>query len=341
MKLKEYNDLSIKKKAKKKHKIKTRLGNSIKKSKGKEELVREVKVNNKVVLSNLLLDEKNFKETKDWLILNQEDFTYYMAGSSDRIKWGEKIFTCRSEGSFVDKGFHLSKIVKQDVDYWITNNWHDKLVERQSVDRMQQLVNLEAVEKAIKEDDYVTSIDLDGCYWETAYKMGFISFRTYIMGSKKEEWKVGRNASIGSLSKREIIIPYKNGAPDNANRYISESSKERQWVRNAIIGHVFDMFAELYCSIPDDFLVYLTDCVFINNRKFRYVLDFFHKKGYEFKIKTVQLTELDKKTGSVSWKELAKDKSKYFVFSRHQRLDNLDHPEDIILNPITPKNKRR
>lgn len=220
----------------------------------------------------------------------------------------------------VGKGFHLSKLVKKDVRAYIEKRGGK--IPIYGSDYLEQGINIEGVIKALGRNSI--SIDVNDCYWRTAYLLGYITKETYVKGKRKSDWKIGRNASIGSLVKTVVIRNYVNGVVDpNTSKRISPDPAFVN-VRNHIIGTVYQMFEELRIMLGSSFYMFLTDCVFTDALNVNRVKKFFREKMYDCKVDAVEFTELDLKFKTVKWTKFSKDplvephKKKYYMYSEQQ-----------------------
>jgi hypothetical protein len=220
----------------------------------------------------------------------------------------------------IGKGFHLSKLVKNDVRNYLKKRKGE--IPLYGSDYLEQGINVEGIRNALGRNSI--SIDVNDCYWRTAYLLGYITKETYVMGKRKNDWKVGRNASIGSLMKVIVIRNYVNGVLDPATSKRISPDAAFVNVRNHIIGTVYQMFEELRAMLGNSFYMFLTDCVFTDALNINRVKKFFREKMYECKVDAVEFTELDLKVKTVKWTKFAKDpltekhKKKYYMYSDQQ-----------------------
>lgn len=220
----------------------------------------------------------------------------------------------------IGKGFHLSKLVKKDVRAYIEKR--NGKMPLYGCDYREQGINVEGIRNAIGRNSI--SIDVNDCYWRTAYLLGYITKETYVKGKRKKEWKIGRNASIGSLMKVVVVRNYVNGVidPTTSMRIAPDASLVN--VRHHIIGTVYQMFEELRAMLGNSFYMFLTDCVFTDAVNINRVKKFFREKMYECKVDSVEFTELDMKARTVKWIKFPKDpltekkKEKYYMYSEQQ-----------------------
>lgn len=253
--------------------------------------------NPKKVKKVILTSRKFFIANKDYLCRIGANFEYHSSGSVNKIVYGDREFTSIDLKTASGKGYHLNKMFMNDIDNWILNN--AGAIEKWDNNYKEQMFNLDAIEKNTKK--LVVSIDINDCYWRTAYKLGYITEETYIIGKRKKAWKTGRNACIGSLVKTKTIMPFVNGKMDRERRRIIRTPIEYQYIRNHIIGHVYKMFNTLFEQIGDSFFMFLTDCLFTTYDKQKQVEEYFMEEGYRVKSKAIEFTAVDRKEKKVSW----------------------------------------
>jgi hypothetical protein len=265
------------------------------------------------------LTEDRYDEIKSYLTSRGDEYDVVISGTTEKIRLNNKTYVPFNAENMIGSGYHLANMVKADVKQWLENSvrvdenaeinyfgerygddWLEKnksVLVRRGRDYSEQGFNLDSTEKNIGK--VLVSIDINDCYWQTAFNRGWITEKTYTGGLRKKEWKVGRNASIGSLCKVEMITTYKNGviARDSMGkirRKITRKEAGYQYIRHNIIGFICDMFIELANILGDDFFMYLTDCVFTTMERKKEVEDFFKKYGYTCKAKTFEFTNLYK-----------------------------------------------
>jgi len=266
------------------------------------------------------MDEKRYGEIKSFLLQRGDEYEVVNSGVSEKIIHNGRYLVPIDKTLMSGSGFHLSNIVKNDIKKYLENNSHN-LIKRER-DYLEQRFNLDAIEKNI--GNLMISIDINDCYWQTAFNMGYISEKTYLGGKVNPKWKVGRNASIGSLAKTEVITTYKNGeiARDiygKVKKRIVEPEKNLQHIRHNIVGFVCDMFMDLVDYLGSDFCMYLTDCVFTTIENKSKVEEFFKAYGYSCKNKTFEFTGVDRKEKTIEWVELRDSYTiKYYRYSDKQ-----------------------
>ena len=270
--------------------------------------------------TNFTINNKRYSSIKTYLNKRGDEYDIVFSGTTEKIRHNGKVFIPFDKEGLTGSGYHISNIVKADIKKWL-NNPDNVLIKRER-DYTEQIFNLDNIEKNI--NNVLVSIDINDCYWQTAYNLGFITQKTFDKGLTKKEWKVGRNASIGSLCKTETIVTFKDGvvARDSFGKLkkrVIRRDENHQHIRHNIIGFVYDMFIELADILGEDFYMVLTDCVFTTMRKKKIVEDFFKSKGYSSKSKVFEFINLNRNEKVVEWIELKKaDTPKYYRYSAKQ-----------------------
>jgi hypothetical protein len=262
--------------------------------------------------SRYLTDFINYKET----------FTVTMDGSTIIINCKDNIWKFIDYGGISGKGYHLAKFVLADAKKYYEAHPEERKAKQvdklfttiDNVDLEVQKVNLSGVKKYLGEQIY--SVDVNNCYWETAYKMGVISTATYNMGLRKKEWKIGRNASIGNLAKVKTETKFVNG--EKIETEIIRAEDDLSFIRDKIVREVHGRFLPILEELKDDWIMYFTDCVYLPINKVEPIRDYFKKIGYETKVDTYQLDSFDENDKKVTWFDYQKNKIKYFKFTDRQ-----------------------
>jgi len=269
-------------------------------------------------MSSFILKEKEYKKFIGDLITYKADFDAIYSGSSEKFIFRGNTYSL-FEKSTSGKGFHLCKMFKKDVDLWLSEN--SESLEPREHDYKEQYFNLKAINDNIGVSQ--VAFDISDCYWSVAYKLGFTSYETFIKGkSGGKKWKIGRVASIGSLSKTIVKVPYADGKPVKSLKTVVNTPIEYQYVRNVIIGYVYDMFYRLYQEIGDkQFFMFLTDCVYFDMSQINYVRKFFKARGFKFTVKDVIFIEANEKQRAVKWMDYSQKSekiSKYYQYNDSQ-----------------------
>jgi len=247
----------------------------------------------------IISDRENFIKAKEFLINEGKSFIYKSSGNIDKIQYDGREFISIDLQGNGGKGHHLNKMFVKDIDSWMQTKGDTLLAYGNNYS--EQMFNLEAIERNIGK--CLIMIDINDCYWRTAYKLGYITYETYIIGKRKKDWKLGRNACIGALCKSTTILPYENGKPVKSARRIERTPLHYQYIRNHIITHVFKMFEYLFAQMGNTFCMFLTDCIVTTYDKQRWVERYFMDEGYKVKNKPVEFISLDRVKKRVTWKD--------------------------------------
>jgi hypothetical protein len=160
--------------------------------------------------TTVIRDRKFFLANKEYLCNIKADFDYISSGSVNRIIYNDREFLWVDVSTSSGRGHHLNKLFMKDIDNYILKN--DGKVAHWDNNYREQMFNISAIEKNLNKQ--LIMIDINDCYWRTAYLLGYITESTYIKGRKRKEWKIGRNACIGSLCKTTITQGYTDGKID-------------------------------------------------------------------------------------------------------------------------------
>ena len=259
------------------------------------------------------LNMRQYKRYFNDFVNYKEDFSVVHDGSSIIINCRDKSWRFIDYGGITGRGFHLSKFVYKDAKEYILKN-PEVLKVNDNIDLEIQKANSEGLKKY--EGQQIYCVDVNDCYWDTAYNMGFISQETYLRGLQKKEWKTGRNASIGGLSKVVVVSDFKGGI--RTTSYQKESEIDLSIIRDAIVKKVHNMFLEVLKQLKNDWLMYFTDCVYIPFDKIKEVEAYFEKQGYQTKVSTYQLDIVNLDTNMIYWHDYQKNKAKSFKFGERQ-----------------------
>lgn len=264
------------------------------------------------------LDMRNFPRYFNDFKKHAKKFTLRQDGQSMIIDWEDKRWSFISYQGVTNKGFHLSKFVKEDVTNFLKNNPNYVNEQKEFSNYLElevQKCNMIGLKKY--EGQQIYCVDVNDCYWDTAYKLGFITKQTYLRGLKKKEWKVGRNACIGGLKKVITVTEYIDGVMSTSE--IEQQSEDLSIIRDIIIDHVHESFLGILNKLNDDWLMYFTDCVYVPLERVEEVQDYFTQIGYFTKVTTYQLDKVDEESGMINWYDYQKNMAKGFAFAERQK----------------------
>ena len=200
---------------------------------------------------------------------NKSDFQVVSSGLTRKIIFNKKDKVQNKrlyfghQKSDILPGVHMVNSVRRNIDAYIESGkpilkikYRPKLV----------LYNFMQIQKAINNSprDLTNAIDINACYFKTAYNLGFINENLYKKGwEKRKENKLGLLASIGSLNKHETIETYKNGKLKTTDTNWEYKNKYSPFYW-AIINYVAEVMMEIAHSLGDNFYMWLTDCVYVD-----------------------------------------------------------------------------
>ena len=211
-------------------------------------------------------------------------------------------------------GVHMVNAVRRNIDSFIEKGgkvpvikYRPKLV----------LYNFTQIEKALQKSpaDLTYAIDINACYFKTAFNLGYINEDLYKKGwAKRKENKLGLLASIGSLNKHETIEVYEKGKlkDTHTNWEYKNTYSPFYW---AVINYVAEVMMEIADTLNDDFYMWLTDCVYIDKKHKHIVEKILDKHGYDYKNFFIEFSGLDAK--KVYWYDYKAQEDKYINHNLH------------------------
>jgi hypothetical protein len=230
--------------------------------------------------------ENNLKKINS----RKESFTTITSGKSRKIIYdnGKKMnfFGRKGKTNFID-GCWLTNVVVKEIDKYIEQNGIPENLGKVDV----QQFNFKTINKVIGSKKPILGIDIDRCYWTTAYKLGYISETLYkraFTATKKQ----GLLISIGVLNKMPMIRRYENGKCVKIDYDVGYHNRYSPFYWQ-IIHHTYNLLMESYQLFKKDWYMFLTDCVFVNPAKAKEVKEFFESWGYNVKNHTIDFTAYD------------------------------------------------
>ena len=175
--------------------------------------------------------------------------------------------------------------------------------------------NLKRISEAKEE---IIEIDMNACYWTTAYRLGFISDELFQKGWKKRRTaKIGLLAAIGSLNKKTYTEDFSFGKSGGIERCAKDDMfRPYYW---AVITEVNRIMHESIKKIPPHhFMMWLTDCIYLKKESAPLVKDYFKELGYEFKQHTSHIDAVSDRT--IKWTCHKDNSNKYVFYSDRERI---------------------
>jgi hypothetical protein len=164
----------------------------------------------------------------------------------------------------------------------------------------------------------IAELDINACYWTTAHKLGFISDELFEKGWKKRRTaKIGLLTAIGSLNKSTYIENFGFGKSEGIEK--TKKDDEYRPYYWAVINEVNNLMNKAINAIPEkDFLMWLTDCIYLKKESADLIKKFFDDYGYEYKECESTIEKVDAKR--VHWVNHKTGESKYIFYSTSVRV---------------------
>lgn len=127
-------------------------------------------------------------------------------------------------------------------------------------------------------------IDINGAYWNCAYKIGLISESTYLEGLKKD--KITRLVSFGSAA--TVKTTYEYNTDESLYKFVSQKQDENG--RNAfflVSKMICEVMESVFKQIPGQCYFYWVDAIFLNSAYAEIAIEKFAELGYDVKIKKI------------------------------------------------------
>jgi len=244
---------------------------------------------------------KTYEKTKS-------NFTVVSYGTTKKIIYGKSKFVFSGlKKTKKPLGIHLIAYVKKDIDKLLAPVFNEET--QQYEESKYKIPKIPTKRPHLtfihhKNLDWygagqeALAIDVNHCYWRTAYLLGFITEFTYNKGIEKKEYKDGRLIAIGTLGKILTVTKYVNGVKSE------EYQDDRDYIKYggffwAVITKVHALLLELWTTLKEDFLMFLTDCVVIDPCKREISIGIIEKHGYSCKEFGLVFTDIDE--NRVAW----------------------------------------
>lgn len=225
----------------------------------------------------------------------QSDFTVVSYGSTKKIIYGNHKFLFSGlKGQKKPQGMHLIGMVKRDIDALLKIQEPLQIPQKKPYLTFIHHKHLEFY----GEGEEALAIDINHCYWRTAFLLGFITEETYLKGLERTDYKEGRLIAIGTLAKILTIRKYKDGMK------VEEYVDDKEYLKYggffwAVILKINELMIELWTSLKEDFLMFLTDCVVIDPRRKEDAIAIMEKHGYSCKDYKLVFTDIE--YSKVAW----------------------------------------
>jgi len=244
---------------------------------------------------------------------NRTNFQVVSSGLTRKIIFNQKEDKSKRlyfghQKSDILPGVHMVNAVRRNIDKYIESG---KPIPKLEYRPKLVLYNFMEIEKAINKNprDLTNAIDINACYFKTAYNLGFINEDLYKKGwEKRKENKLGLLASIGSLNKHETIETYKSGKLKTTDTNWEYKNKYSPFYW-AIINKVAEVMMEIAHALGENFYMWLTDCVYVDRDKKKIATDILDKYGYDYKSFYIEFTDL--RGRQLNWYDFKANEEKY------------------------------
>lgn len=188
---------------------------------------------------------------------------------------------------------YMFNIVAKEIEQYIAKNFNtEKGIEQIVAKNTGYLNNYKLIKKNLNKT--LPLIDVNHCYWQVAYKLGYITKETY-RRFKKPKYKLMRNMSLASITSPKISEVYILGSMIAT---FKENKRYEKLIYDNIRSYTFNLFEELFEFIggkKNNVLKYRIDgAVLVNDDVLKKAKMFFEEKGIEYKISTVRLPDINK-----------------------------------------------
>lgn len=225
------------------------------------------------------------------IIFEDSGFTIRFFGSRNRAPKGKKDKkTPHHVVTGMIDGAYFAQMLRRQVDVKLQSFTPPVITHAPDV----QSFNLSLIENSIGKT--VTGFDMNSCYWTTAYLLGYIDEALYQRGVTSGK-KMGLLISVGCLNKRISIVDYKDGKQVGDRRFDEQYYQKYSPVYWHIINHVWELMVKAWIKFGrDNWYMWLTDCLYVDNDVAEEVAQFFTDNGYDFKTNRISFHSYDGKT---------------------------------------------
>lgn len=233
-----------------------------------------------------------FQRTVQKASVNGESFTTVSSGMSRTIQLPNglklKYFGQREKKSMISGAF-LVPMVQREIDKYIEQNG----IPAHQIIQDVQLFNLPLIQQNLGSNKPAVGVDINACYWNTAYQLGYISEKLYTRGLSAAK-KEGLLISIGCLNKKPIIRHYVGGELVSVT-YDKEHHQRYSPFYWNVIQRTHQIMMDSYEAFKDNWYMFLTDCLFVDAHKAKDAQKFIKKLGYESKPHAIDYRAFDGK----------------------------------------------
>lgn len=223
--------------------------------------------------------------------------------SSKRIYFGHR-------GQKMMKGLELVTMVRREVRKKVESG---EAPPANEVGAKVVCFHPENLMNACETQEELYQIDLNACYWVTAFHLGIISEKLFEKGWKiRKQSKLALLASIGSLNKKVYEEGFEYGKSSGIIRKSKDDDlRPYYW---AVISKVNAVMHEAIGAVPKHhFMMWLTDCIYVRKESKSIIQELFGSLGYESKHDKCHISKVE--MNKVFWVTHKTGEEKFVYFN--------------------------
>lgn len=240
---------------------------------------------------------ESIRKTIGWYIKNKVPFKYEIQNETLSIQSKVGSYTTRSSSYSIDEINFIKEVkryvIKNDLAAPYRKRGHPKVVYFSYSNKI----------KPGQKITDVVNIDLNGAYWETAYKLNLISDFLYEKGL--EVRKQVRLATIGSLAKKKRVYEF-DGVKQK--KVEIKRSEETEILWDVICNQVGNLLLNTSKACKNDFIFFWVDGIYVKKSALKTVEKMFKSAGYNYKINKIEYISITEKNIFVKVPESEKEK---------------------------------
>jgi hypothetical protein len=226
------------------------------------------------------------------------------------------------------QGIHIVKALKDHLDkkFKIKHPDYDFNIPERFQNRD---ANLEVLKK--NKGAVCIAIDIEDCYWDTMYNLGYISHLFWIDCLEKDEWKIGRNIAVGSLRKTLTTTHFKGkeflGIEENKRELYPGGTG----ITNHVYNYVWSLIEEIKILYPESYCMFYVDCIWVVNMNGMDIVKYFRNKHYNSNCSFYEITNVIEDNGKT--KVLLTDIAADCYLREYQKTGKLPKNGKLSNNP--------
>ena len=258
--------------------------------------------------------------------LQEGEYDYHVeySGNKRRIIYLDGNLQPRSISTYFGKsaeerfqGAHIVKEVKRELLQRIdAGEKPPKFIPRTNVVSFNKPQIIDTIDNL---DGKCIAMDINSCYWVTANLLGIVSdrlFEKYMENPKK--WKKGLVSSIGALNKKTATCEFKEGKIQT--HYMGIEFGQLRPYYWAVINRVHDVMNAVIAECGDDYLMWLTDCVYVKAKSEDTARQVMGSYGYDVSKMNALMISVNK--SAIHFRNDKKDLPTYINYSERQDISS-------------------